>query len=247
MFGRLMDERLGKWQFWLFFIGVNVTFFPMHLLGLDGMPRRVYTYLPETGWGDLNMLATVGSWIIAASVIVFLVNVLKSVRGGAIAGANPWGAASLEWATESPPPPWNFTRLPAVESRTPLWSAETHAELPVVTGLRTDRREFLVTSALDAVPESRHELPEESIWPLVMAVGIGVTFIGAIFRFYMYGVGFAWCMAAFAGWGWPRGTKPEDELESKKHRRTVVAEPNAPAVTPVALRTEGLRTEGGTR
>ena len=96
-----------------------------------------------------------------------------------------------------------------------------------------------MTSALDAVPESRHELPEESIWPLLMAIAIGVTFIGAIWRFYMYGVGFALCVIAFAGWGWPRGTKPEDELESKKHRRRVVAEPDAPAASPVALRTEG--------
>jgi cytochrome c oxidase subunit 1 len=236
VFGRLLDETLGKWHFWLFFVGVNLTFFPMHLLGLDGMPRRVYTYIPETGWGDLNLLATVGSWIIAASVVVFLVNVLKSWRGGAIAGANPWGAPGLEWATTSPPEPWNFTRVPAVESRTPLWTASELAELPVVTGLRTDRREFLVTSALDAVPESRHELPEESVWPLFMAVAIGVTFIGAVWRFWMYGVGFAVCVIAFAGWGWPRGTKPEDAVVSRKHRRLAPAPnaardaaPNAPA------------------
>ena len=97
----------------------------------------------------------------------------------------------------------------------------------MVTGLRTDRREYLVTSAHDAVPESRHELPEESIWPLVMAAGVGVTFIGAVFRFWMYGVGFAWCVVAFAGWGWPRGTNPEDVVYSRKRRRVPNA-PNAP-------------------
>src|SRR5829696_1573870 len=113
--GRLLDERLGKWQFWLFFVGVNVTFFPMHLLGLDGMPRRVYTYVPETGWGDLNMLATVGSWIVATSVLLFVVNVLVSARRGEIAGSNPWRAPSLEWAAQSPPQRWNFTLLPTVD------------------------------------------------------------------------------------------------------------------------------------
>lgn len=209
--GRLLDERLGKWQFWLFFLGVNVTFFPMHLLGLDGMPRRVYTYLPETGWGPLNLLATVGSWIIAASIVVFLVNVIRSVRGGAIAGPNPWGAPSLEWAAASPPEPWNFRRLPVVESHTPLWTAAERGVLPVVEGLRIDRREILVTSAMDAVPDNRHEHPNESIWPLVMALAMGVTFIGAIFTPWAYVVGFVCAMGAFAGWAWPRARDRDEE------------------------------------
>src|SRR5687768_13607607 len=99
--GRMLSESLGKWHFALFFIGTNVTFFPMHLLGMDGMPRRVYTYLPGTGWGDLNLLATVGSWIIAASVLVFVANVIVSLRSGAHAGDDPWGGPTLEWATAS--------------------------------------------------------------------------------------------------------------------------------------------------
>jgi cytochrome c oxidase subunit I+III len=218
--GKMLSEALGRWHVGLFFVGVNVTFFPMHLLGLDGMPRRVYTYLPETGWGDLNMLATVGSWIIASSMIVFVLNVIVSLRGGAAAGRNPWGAPSLEWATASPPEPWSFTRLPAVESRTPLWSAGEHAELPVVTGVRTDRREFLVTSALDAVPESRHESPGNSHWPLVMALAVAVMFIGAIFRPWMYAVGFVIGVIAFAGWGWPRGTNPEELVAPGRLPRT---------------------------
>ena len=215
MTGRMLSERLGKLQFWLFFVGTNVTFFPMHVLGLDGMPRRVYTYLPERGWGELNLLATVGSWIIAASVVVFLVNVLKSVRGGRIAGADPWGAPSLEWATSSPPPAWNFTRIPVVEGRSPLW--EQGSELPVATGLRADRREYLVTTALDAIPDSRHDLPDESVWPLVMALAIGVTFIGAVFTPWAYVVGFAFTMIAFAGWAFPyrpRTSPPPGRLDS---------------------------------
>jgi cytochrome c oxidase subunit 1 len=210
--GRLMSETLGKWQFWLFFIGVNVTFFPMHLLGLDGMPRRVYTYLPEMGWGKLNLLATVGSWVIAASVIVFLVNVMRSWKSGAVAGPNPWGAPTLEWATTSPPPAWNFHPVPVVQGRSPLW--ESGDEMPVATGLATDRREVLVTTALDAEPDNRHEHPGESHWPLVMALAVGVTFIGAVFTPWAYVVGFALSIVAFAGWGWPRGTKPEQEIAS---------------------------------
>jgi cytochrome c oxidase subunit I+III len=208
--GRLMSETLGKWHFWLFFVGVNVTFFPMHLLGLDGMPRRVYTYLPEMGWGKLNLLATVGSWFIAASVIVFLVNVARSWKGGVVAGPNPWQAPGLEWATTSPPPAWNFHPVPVVQGRAPLWEAGD--ELPVATGLATDRREVLITTALDAEPDNRHEHPGESHWPLAMAIAIGVTFIGAIFTPWAYVVGFTLSTIAFAGWGWPRGTKPEHEI-----------------------------------
>jgi cytochrome c oxidase subunit 1 len=218
--GRMLSERLGAWHFWLFFVGVNVTFFPMHLLGLDGMPRRVYTYLPEMGWRDLNLLATVGSWIITASIVVFVVNVLKSLRGGALAGPNPWHAPSLEWATASPPEPWNFRDIPVVEGRFPLW--ESGSTLPVATGLRTDRREVLVTTALDAVPESRHEAPEPTIWPLVMAVAVAVMFIGAIFTPWAYAIGFVVGCIAFAGWAWPSDFDPA--------KRVTANSPPPPAV-----------------
>ncbi|HEX2779982.1 MAG TPA: cytochrome c oxidase subunit I, partial [Gemmatimonadaceae bacterium] len=106
--GRMLSETAGKWNFWLMFIGVNVTFFPMHQLGMEGMPRRVYTYLEGTGWGDLNMVASVGAVIIFSSVVVFLANALWSLRHGRPAGANPWGADTLEWATASPPQSYNF-------------------------------------------------------------------------------------------------------------------------------------------
>ena len=208
MTGRMLSERLGKWHFWLFFIGVNITFFPMHLLGLEGMPRRVYTYLPEMGWGSMNLLASCGAAIIALSVLVFLVNVLRSLRNGAPAGADPWGGSTLEWATTSPPEPWTFRHVPVVEGRTPLWSSGD--TLPVLTGLRTDRREFLATTVLDAHPDNRHNHPEETIWPLLMAAAIGVTFIGAIFTPWAFVVGMSLSTVAFAGWAWPRGDKPEE-------------------------------------
>jgi cytochrome c oxidase subunit I+III len=212
--GRMLSETLGKWHFWLFFVGVNVTFFPMHLLGLDGMPRRVYTYLPEMGWGNLNLIATMGAVTIVASVAVFLVNVAKSYVSGIVAGPDPWGSPGLEWATSSPPPAWNFHPLPVVTSRAPLW--EEGDEMPVATGLATDKREILVTTALDAVPDNRHEHPGESHWPLVMAIAVGVTFIGAVWNPWAYVVGFVISAIAFAGWGWPRGTKPEDQVTTGK-------------------------------
>jgi cytochrome c oxidase subunit 1 len=118
---RLLDERLGKVHFWLFVTGVNVAFFPMHILGLHGMPRRVYTYLADTGWGSLNLLATAGAVTIVLGVAVFLVNVWTSWRAGALAGANPFNGYGLEWAVPSPPPSYDFLHPPVVESRHPLW------------------------------------------------------------------------------------------------------------------------------
>ena len=206
--GRMLGETLGKWQFWLFFIGVNLTFFPMHHLGLQGMPRRVYTYLPETGWGPLNMLATVGSWIIALSMIVFVVNVVKSLRTGIRAGSDPWGGPTLEWATTSPPEPWTFRHVPVVEGREPLWLPG--GDLPVLTGLSTTKRETLVTTALDAIPDNRKTHPGDTPWPLYMALAIGVTFIGAIITPWAYVVGFLAGTVAFAGWAWPRGHHEEE-------------------------------------
>ena len=200
--GRMPSERLGRWHFWLFFIGVNLTFFPMHLLGLDGMPRRVYTYLPETGWGPLNLLATIGAITIAASVVAFLVNLIWSLLEGARAGEDPWEAPTLEWATGSPPPSYNFHLLPTVRSPSPLW--DRAADAPVVSGLRTDMREILVTTMLDAVPDSRMRLPEPTIWPLVAAIATGITFIVLIFTPWGLPLGAVLITGAFVGWGWPR-------------------------------------------
>ncbi len=119
--GRLMSEGLGKWAFWLTFIGFNVTFFPMHLSGLFGMPRRVYTYLPDMNLGPLNLLSTIGAFILAVGILLFLWNVYRGLRFGAAAGPNPWNAPTLEWAVASPPPPYNFARIPQTRSAYPLW------------------------------------------------------------------------------------------------------------------------------
>jgi cytochrome c oxidase subunit I+III len=177
--GRMLSERLGKWNFWLFFLGMNLTFFPMHFLGLAGMPRRVYTYLAETGWGSMNALASAGAVVIVASVLVFLYNVIVSYKHGAVAGADPWAADTLEWATSSPPPSYNFLHIPVVQGRDPLWDADD--PMPVVTGVRGDRREVLCTTMLDAEPDSRYKQAGNSIAPFLAALAVGVGFIGAIF------------------------------------------------------------------
>ena len=121
MTGRMLDETLGKIQFVLMFVGFNLTFFPMHQLGLAGMPRRIADYSANAGWSDLNLVATIGGFLIAASILPFLWNVFISLRSGQIAGNDPWEANTLEWATTSPPPPYNFEHLPPIRSERPLF------------------------------------------------------------------------------------------------------------------------------
>jgi cytochrome c oxidase subunit 1 len=128
MTGRLLSERLGRWHFWLTFAGFNLTFLPQHWLGAAGMPRRVFTYAASTGWGPLNLISTIGAAILAVAMVVFFVNLARSLRSGEIAGDDPWDAFTLEWSTTSPPPPENFRRIPAVTGRRPLWDRK-HPEL----------------------------------------------------------------------------------------------------------------------
>jgi len=134
--GRLLSEPLGKWHFALFIIGVNVTFFPQHILGLWGMPRRVYTYLPDTGWGALNLVSTVGAFLIVASVLLFLLNVGHSWRHGAIATSNPWGAHTLEWRVSSPPPSYGFLCIPVMANGPPI-EADAEMNPAILAGLRS--------------------------------------------------------------------------------------------------------------
>jgi heme/copper-type cytochrome/quinol oxidase subunit 1 len=200
--GRLLNERAGKWNFWLFFIGMNVTFFPMHILGLMGMPRRIYTYLPEMGWGPLNSLVSFGAVFIVASMCVFIGNVIFSLKNGPPAGDNPWNAPTLEWATTSPPPSYNHLFIPEVEGRDPLWDAPPE-ELSVVTGLRTDRHEGLVTSIMDAIPEHRYEFKTATILPLLLAVFGGGSIIIAIFTPWGVTIGAIFSAIILACWFWP--------------------------------------------
>jgi cytochrome c oxidase subunit I+III len=201
--GRMLSERLGLAHFALFFTGVNLAFFPQHLLGLRGMPRRVYTYLPETGWGGLNLLVSVGALIVALATLVFLINVWHTMRGAADAPADPWGGDTLEWSVASPPPPYGFDRIPYVSGRDPLW--ESKPDDPEIVGLATDHRELLLTTAVEAEPDSRQESPGPTIWPLLTGISLAVLFIVSIFTPWGLVIGAALLLPCLAEWGAPKG------------------------------------------
>jgi cytochrome c oxidase subunit 1 len=200
--GRLMSERWGMISFLLIIIGFNVGFFPMHLLGLEGMPRRIYTYPAETGWGTLNLIATIGTLISTLGGLVFVANAFLSLKHGKLAGDDPWGGATLEWATSSPPPAHNFDEQPVVASLAPLW--EHPRELKIMTGLAQDCREVLITSAIDALPQYRHKSPSPSIWPLIAALATSVLFVGSIFTPWALVWGAVPVAIALAAWFWPK-------------------------------------------
>jgi len=206
--GRMMGRPLGIAAFVLVFFGFHLTFMTMHFTGLMGMPRRVYTYPAGLGWDALNMTSTIGAFILASGVLVFVVNIIWSLRRGVPAGDNPWGAASLEWATTSPPRPYNFAHIPAVTSHTPLWE-ET---LPVFSGLRVKERELVLTTVVDAVPDLRDPSPRPSIWPLLSALATTGMFIWSIFSPWALVWGAIPIAIAMTLWFWPK-EPPEPEKE----------------------------------
>jgi cytochrome c oxidase subunit 1 len=224
--GRLLSERLGAYVFALFFVGFNLTFFPMHVLGLHGMPRRIYTYPATTGWGPLNLMASGGALLITAAVVLFIVDALRALRVGELAPDNPWGAGTLEWATSSPPPHANFIPLPTVGGREPVW--ENAPDQPIVVGLRTDVRDVLVTHVLDAEPDHRVEFPEATIWPLLTAIAATGLFIGSIFNPWAVVYGAIPVFAAMIGWFWPKRAD-EGGTQPWPARRTLPLPHEAPA------------------
>jgi cytochrome c oxidase subunit I len=166
MFGRLLDEGLGKVHFWLMFIGFNLTFFPMHLVGLNGMPRRTYTYPAELGFDLLNQIETAGSFILALGFLVFLYNIFKTARAPRNAPADPWNGATLEWAIPSPPPEWNFQETPVVHGRDPLWETKR-------------QRGGALPEPAPGTGAGIH-IPNPSYWPLVSAVGVTALFVAIL-------------------------------------------------------------------
>src|SRR3989454_6623423 len=130
MTGRLLSEPLGKWHFALVFVGMTLAFFPMHLIGLLGMPRRIYTYSPDLGVSTLNLVSTIGAFLIGVGVLVFIWNVWRTRTRGQTAGNDPWGGATLEWTISSPPPVHNFDVIPTVASRLPRWTKTQLKAIP---------------------------------------------------------------------------------------------------------------------
>ncbi|MBA2577375.1 MAG: cytochrome c oxidase subunit I [Euzebyaceae bacterium] len=215
MTGRLLDDRLGTVAFWLLFAGFNLTFLPQHVVGLLGMPRRVYTYPSGIGWDVYNLLSTVGAFVVAAGMAVFVADVVRSRWRGAPAGDDPWGGNTLEWATTSPPEPFNFRVIPIATTRDPLWDERPldlaggpawRRELahPVVS-----RREMVSTSVLDAAPHEVLTLPIHSLWPLGLAAALGVFLIGVMVDRTSIGlVGLAGLAVCVIGWLWSRQDEP---------------------------------------
>jgi cytochrome c oxidase subunit I len=216
MTGRMLDERLGRWNFWTMFLGFNLAFLPMHLTGLLGMPRRVYTYNDYAGWHVLNLLTSIGAFVLAIGVLLFFVNVLRSLRSGVVARKNPWDAPTLEWAVSSPPPPYNFSVIPTVATRHPLWEdrlGSGDAVSSIDRGMLLDEgKETIGTSALDGVPDMVLEMPEDSFAPVLLTLGLAVLFVGLLLKtWYAVGIGGAIATVALLSWFWPRSDLRERE------------------------------------
>jgi cytochrome c oxidase subunit 1 len=183
--GRMFSERLGKLHFWLMLIAFNVTFFPMHILGTEGMPRRYYTYEAGMGWDVWNLIETIGAFAMAFSILIFIWNMLTSMRNGALAPADPWDAATLEWSTASPPPAYNFAKIPVVHSRRPLWDTKyPDQEVAHVPGAPAVTRKEMIER--ETVSERGHgdeaiHMPSPTYAPLIVAFGIIVAAWGALY------------------------------------------------------------------
>jgi cytochrome c oxidase subunit 1 len=225
--GKLMDETLGKWCFWLIFAGFNLTFGPMHFLGVDGMPRRIYTYGAHQGWSGWfgldwlgwNMVVTIGAFIIMAGMLVFIYNAIRSLLGPKNAPNDPWDAATLEWSLPSPPPVYNFLVTPVVRSRDAYWAwkrraqaveAGEHEATVQLAGHPIGHVEFeeehpseeymaQERNAFHADPAKMH-LPNPSFFPIIAALGLIMMATGMIFSYVLAVVGFLYLVISIGGW-----------------------------------------------
>jgi cytochrome c oxidase subunit I+III len=213
--GRMLSERLGRAHFWLFLIGFNATFLLMHVTGIEGMPRRVYTYFPDVGWTGLNLLSTIGAAVMGLGVLVFCWNAWYSWRLGAVARSSPWDGRTLEWSTSSPPDNYNFLHVPLVASLHPVRDGELEDPrearprwLDALAEARGGRRENIVSDVLAAEPQGRVVLPMPSPWPFWTAMALSIAFIGVVWTPYLVGVGLLLTWVALIGWHWPEA-RPE--------------------------------------
>jgi heme/copper-type cytochrome/quinol oxidase subunit 1 len=210
MTGRLMNERAGRWGFWLMFVGFNLAFFPMHIVGLEGMPRRIYTYPAGMGWDSWNLLITGGAYLFAAGVAVSLLNLLVSSRRGTRSPADPWGADTLEWGIASPPPSYGSVHIPTVVSRNPLWDEHDEEGDPQNERVLAQGRLTLATHWRRATIQAVSRMPEDSIVPLVLALLLTAVSSAALLRSAGWTGVFALCSLACIGWWlWPRRARLE--------------------------------------
>ena len=197
--GRMMGEGLGKWNFWLTFIGMNLTFFPMHFVGMNGMPRRIYTYSEEFGWGLLNSLSSLGYVVLFIGMLMLVINIIQSLRNGRVAGHDPWDAPTLEWSISSPPPVYNFAEIPRVEGRDPYWTTKRRAEAAGQPVAGPEAR----------VDVSTIHMPSPSYWPAFAAVGVVLIAAGLLTHYSLSFVGGVIALLGTIGWSNEPATAPQ--------------------------------------
>jgi cytochrome c oxidase subunit I+III len=192
--GKLYDEGLGKLSFWVTFVGTGLTFFPMHILGLEGMPRRNYTYPGGMGWTGLNLLETIGAYLLAAGLLTVAVNLAVSLFRGAPAGDDPWEGDTLEWSTTSPPPEYNYAVIPTVTSPYAMWDREDREqdERNLERGEKVlDRgHQTVASTAVDAEWDEILDMPSSSPWPPVLAISIAAIFSFVLLKLWLFAAAF---------------------------------------------------------
>jgi cytochrome c oxidase subunit I+III len=205
--GRMYYERVGQLSFWLSFVGMNLTFFPMHIVGLLGMPRRQYTYPSGLGWTGLNVLESIGSYLLGAGLLLVVVNLAVSLFRGERAGADPFGGDTLEWSTSSPPPPYNYAVIPTVSSPYPMWDERDRAE----DARKLGRGELVLqrghetpsSTVLDADWDEILDMPSESWAPVLLAAALAATFAMLLLQHYVTAAIFAGAgLLVLAAWHW---------------------------------------------
>lgn len=212
MIGRMLSETLGRIAFWLIFIGFNLNMFPLHISGILGQPRRIYTYQEGLGWDLPNLLSTLGAFILALGILVVGIDWFRAMRKGPPAGDDPWAGETLEWATTSPPPHYNFEVVPVVTSKEPLWDQPElkNGGTPSKGYALADGHLTLSTSLLDARPQALVHMPHESPWPFYLAVSLLFFFYSILLEAWGAAiVAAALCIAGIMGWFWPRGETQE--------------------------------------
>jgi cytochrome c oxidase subunit 1/cytochrome c oxidase subunit I+III len=205
--GKLYFERPGQISFWILFVGTNLLFFPMHVVGLLGMPRRVYTYPDGLGWAAYNLAETIGGFITAAGIVLLLGNLLVSWFRGAPAGPDPWHGPTLEWSTSSPPPDYNFAVVPKVSSAYANWDHADREEdrRRLERGVLVLDEGHLQTAVtpVDGELSEVVEMPHESPWPVVLALALSLVFTMLVLEKYgAAAIGGILCLAVLAAWHW---------------------------------------------
>jgi cytochrome c oxidase subunit 1/cytochrome c oxidase subunit I+III len=205
MTGRMMNEVLGKISFWIMFVGFNFGFFPMHNLGLMGMPRRIATYQRGLGFSSLNLLVTLGAFVLGIGILISIINLLVSLRSGRIAGRNPWNSDGLEWETESPPKPYATVHIPMVVSRHPLWDDFEEEADPDNLRVLDQGRMTPTSTWLDGEPIGIATIPSDTLAPLLLALVMFFFFLALVIQWIWVALGALiaiFLISCF--WMWPR-------------------------------------------